>query len=157
MQGARVSRQWGTDETYKILDKTRQTAVVFWQQEDREEVKMKVSETLEHRFPSSQSWWNECKGSALADKKASQRAVCEWRGGKTTMCQRSRRRARQQRKNRRADKESKTDQRPPTRHNVMSWGGGNYAHRDARRQQGLMDNTAVPAEEENGWMNGVDE
>lgn len=55
MQGARVSRQWGTDETYKILDKTRQTAVVFWQQEDREEVKMKVSETLEHRFPSSQS------------------------------------------------------------------------------------------------------
>jgi hypothetical protein len=36
---------------------------------------MKVSETLEHRFPSSQSWWNECKGSALADKEA-------WRGGK---------------------------------------------------------------------------
>jgi hypothetical protein len=29
--------------------------VVFWQQEDRGEVKMKVSETLEHRFPSSQS------------------------------------------------------------------------------------------------------
>lgn len=43
------------DETYKILDKTRQTAVVFWQQEDRGDVKMKVSETLEHRFLSSQS------------------------------------------------------------------------------------------------------
>jgi hypothetical protein len=55
MQGARVSRRWRPDVTYKILDRTRQTAVVFWQQEDRGEVKMKVSETLEHRFPSSQS------------------------------------------------------------------------------------------------------
>jgi hypothetical protein len=39
----------------------------------------------------------------------------------------------------------------------MSWSGGNYARCDARRRQGSVNNNAVLAEEENGWMNGVDE
>lgn len=34
------------------IEQDRVTAVMFWQQEDRGGVKMKVSETLEHRFPS---------------------------------------------------------------------------------------------------------
>lgn len=34
------------------IEQDRATAVVFWQQEGRGGEKMKVSETLEHRFPS---------------------------------------------------------------------------------------------------------
>lgn len=45
----------GVRRDLQDIEQDRATAVVFWQQEDRGGVRMKVSETLEHRFPSSQS------------------------------------------------------------------------------------------------------
>jgi hypothetical protein len=45
--------KWGGSRCdLQDIEQDRATAVVFWQQEDRGGVKMKVSETLEHRFPS---------------------------------------------------------------------------------------------------------